>query len=283
MGRSTLLRLSDIEQVFALVHECRELWADARAWQNHLLRGACRIAGTGVGVYNEFRLSPDRSRVRVLDEMDWGWRDPCDRALYVQMLADHPDRAAFLPRCIRLASSARDDLCATALRAEMRPDSEWRRSDMFNLYRRPAHLDGFVISFGLNRATGSLVMLSGHQHAGETAPGARAKAAMNLLNQHITPLVGTVLTSGAQPGVHSLSPRLRQTLQALLAGSAEKQIAHRLGLSPTTVHEYIGTLYHHFDVSGRAELMAYFVQRRPGWPTHVNDRRSRPASSPEAK
>jgi DNA-binding CsgD family transcriptional regulator len=49
----------------------------------------------------------------------------------------------------------------------------------------------------------------------------------------------------------------------LLAGDSEKQIAWRLGISGPTVHEYIGTLYRHFDVSGRAELMAYFLRRRP--------------------
>jgi hypothetical protein len=36
----------DIEDVFRLVHECRELWADADAWQRHLLEGACRLTAT---------------------------------------------------------------------------------------------------------------------------------------------------------------------------------------------------------------------------------------------
>jgi DNA-binding NarL/FixJ family response regulator len=57
-----------------------------------------------------------------------------------------------------------------------------------------------------------------------------------------------------------LSARMRQTLQGLLAGEAEKQIAYRLRLSPHTVHVYVKGLYRHFGVSSRGELLARFVR-----------------------
>jgi DNA-binding NarL/FixJ family response regulator len=57
-----------------------------------------------------------------------------------------------------------------------------------------------------------------------------------------------------------LSGRMRQTLQGLLAGEAEKQIAYRLKLSPHTVHVYVKGLYRHFGVSSRGELLARFVR-----------------------
>ena len=60
-----------------------------------------------------------------------------------------------------------------------------------------------------------------------------------------------------------LSTRLRQTLQGLLAGEAEKQIAYRLNLSPHTVHVYVKGLYRHFGVSSRGELLARFVRPSP--------------------
>jgi DNA-binding NarL/FixJ family response regulator len=60
-----------------------------------------------------------------------------------------------------------------------------------------------------------------------------------------------------------LSARLRQTLQGLLAGEAEKQIANRLDLSPHTVHVYVKGLYRHFGVSSRGELLARFVRSHP--------------------
>jgi len=53
-----------------------------------------------------------------------------------------------------------------------------------------------------------------------------------------------------------LSPRLRQTLGCLLEGHSEKEIADRLGLSATTIHQYVTALYRHFGVQSRAQLMA---------------------------
>ena len=64
------------------------------------------------------------------------------------------------------------------------------------------------------------------------------------------------------PAGHGLPPRLRQTLQRLLAGDSEKQIAGRLGVSPHTVHVYVKGLYRHYGASSRGELLAHFV--RPG-------------------
>lgn len=59
----------------------------------------------------------------------------------------------------------------------------------------------------------------------------------------------------------SLSPRMRQTLERLLAGDSEKEIAVRLGVSRHTVHVYVKTLYRRFDVCSRWELFARFVRR----------------------
>jgi DNA-binding CsgD family transcriptional regulator len=59
-----------------------------------------------------------------------------------------------------------------------------------------------------------------------------------------------------------LSPRMRQTLERLLAGDSEKEIAARLGLSPHTVHVYVKTVYRRFDVCSRGELFARFIDRQ---------------------
>jgi DNA-binding CsgD family transcriptional regulator len=59
----------------------------------------------------------------------------------------------------------------------------------------------------------------------------------------------------------TLSPRLRQTLQSLLKGVSEKQVAQRLGLSQHTVHVYVKKLYRRYGVSSRGELLARWVAR----------------------
>lgn len=62
--------------------------------------------------------------------------------------------------------------------------------------------------------------------------------------------------------VSTLTPRVQQTLLRMLAGDSEKEIGIRLGVSKHTVHVYVKTLYRHFAVNSRGELLAHFV--RPG-------------------
>jgi DNA-binding CsgD family transcriptional regulator len=64
----------------------------------------------------------------------------------------------------------------------------------------------------------------------------------------------------ATHGAATLSPRQRQTLEYLLAGHSEKQIAARMRLSPNTVHHHVKALYRHFGVSSRSELLAKWVR-----------------------
>jgi len=268
MIKSKQLRLGDIESVFQLVGECRELWADADAWQIHLLQGACRLTGTAVGHYNEQRLAPDLQSTEILDEsFCGGWRDAAARDCMFRMYDDararNVNRAAFFPRCAQLAGQALLGQDATALRQQMRTDRDWYRSDIFNEYRRPAYVDGFILSFSMNSMTGSVVMVTTNQDVSDPQPTPHAAETLSLLTRQIAPLVGTVLTTRRQHGLRGLSPRQRQTLDRLLAGDSEKEIASRLALSRTTVHEYIGALYRHFDVTTRGELMAYFLRRRP--------------------
>jgi DNA-binding CsgD family transcriptional regulator len=58
-----------------------------------------------------------------------------------------------------------------------------------------------------------------------------------------------------------MGPRLRQTLELLLHGDGEKQIAGKLKLSQHTVHGYVKEVYRRFGVNSRAELLALWVKR----------------------
>jgi len=60
--------------------------------------------------------------------------------------------------------------------------------------------------------------------------------------------------SGA-PGEFGFSPRIRQVLNCLLAGFAEKQIAAELSISHHTVHIYVKRLYRQLGVRSRSQLM----------------------------
>jgi len=53
-----------------------------------------------------------------------------------------------------------------------------------------------------------------------------------------------------------LSKRMKDTLQHLLAGDSEKEVAAKLGLSQHTIHIHVKNLYKRLAVCSRAELMA---------------------------
>jgi len=57
-----------------------------------------------------------------------------------------------------------------------------------------------------------------------------------------------------------LSPRQSQTLELLLAGDSEKQLARKLAISPHTAHIHIKTIYKRLGVSSRGELLSRFVR-----------------------
>jgi DNA-binding NarL/FixJ family response regulator len=86
---------------------------------------------------------------------------------------------------------------------------------------------------------------------------------LKLLHDEIAPLVGVRLTTEEHLSRDGLSKRLRETLSLLLEGYSEKQVASELKLATRTVHDYVTMLYEHFQVSSRAELLAYFIRRKP--------------------
>ncbi len=80
--------------------------------------------------------------------------------------------------------------------------------------------------------------------------------------KHVTRLVrGDTADDRLDPSKEKgLSPRMRQTLQCLLQGDAEKQIAAKFKVSRHTIHQYVKSLYKHYEVTSRAELLARWVR-----------------------
>jgi DNA-binding CsgD family transcriptional regulator len=76
-----------------------------------------------------------------------------------------------------------------------------------------------------------------------------------------TPEAAVIGRAALTPIDPALPRRQRQTLELLLQGDGEKQIAGKLGLSPHTVHIYVKSLHKRFAVSSRSELLARFIPR----------------------
>jgi DNA-binding CsgD family transcriptional regulator len=88
----------------------------------------------------------------------------------------------------------------------------------------------------------------------------RERVALDLVHSELAWVYGPDLPLLSPDGL-PLSPRQRQTLQLLLAGNSEKEIATRMDLSPNTVHHYVKAIHRHFGVSSRSELLARWVRK----------------------
>ncbi len=56
-----------------------------------------------------------------------------------------------------------------------------------------------------------------------------------------------------------LSPREQETLELLLQGFTEKEIAAKLGVTPRSAHQYVTIIYRKLKVNSRAQLMSRWL------------------------
>lgn len=226
---------AEILRLYEVVDACRAAWADHDAWRAALLTGVVELTGA------------DAARIARLvhgPALRAAGSCPCEGGAG----ATHRARAHVGVRTwvCRVSCDARGS-CRLA-RQVLAQDGLAAPGD---LAAACALLD--------EPATAVVVASPGHARS----LGPHAPHVLGLLVDELAPRMGTELSLPSQVGVHGLAPRARETLQQLLLGRSEKQIAQHLGVRPGTAHEYVTVVYRHFEVQSRAELLSYFVRRRP--------------------
>jgi DNA-binding CsgD family transcriptional regulator len=254
------LRSEDFRSVYHLLGECAELWLDPAAWQNHLLAGISRLIHLPVGLHAELDCFASRQPVRVIEGREHGWGDVSSQMHFARMVRQHgPFTAEPLDARFRQLVSKYGDL--TLARAQIVPDAEWHRSEMFHLAHHPVRMDEMMYSAIRNGPDGRVHLLAfgGAEHV----PTRRDCQLLDFLHHELVPMFRSRLASESDYSLQGLSPRRREILKLATAGLTEKQIADRLELRPTTVNEALQSIYSHFGVHTRAQLMAYLLKREP--------------------
>ncbi|HMO16388.1 MAG TPA: helix-turn-helix transcriptional regulator [Pirellulaceae bacterium] len=257
MAEPQMLRASDARAVFHLLGECLELWDEPAAWREHLLNGAAKLLRGRVGVWTV--MSP--AAVRGGSVACVGWESAEEEQRYLALLEKPmevvlPGLSQHLGRCI--------DEGFVALRlTEAIGRDVWRQSIGFNEFHRPANCDELVVSSAFDPVAMAIHSISVSRPVNDCAFTPRERNLLGFLHSELVELIGRRLATDDQIGRHGLSRRQRQTLDGLLAGLSEREIAARLKVAPTTIHTYIGKLYEHFGVKSRGELLSYYVARRP--------------------
>lgn len=262
MSKSDRVRATDELAVLKLVNECRERGDDAAAWQKHLVDGLLRLAG---GMVAAVGAAPPH-RTGMLETMcDWsdqhiggGWPSTAVQRRWIeygknpQVFAEHPATASFFSR-------PEPDLTLT--RRELVDDRTWDRSQFVNTMLRPDGFDEGLVSRVPVPMFQTMYMVTIFRAVREPTFRSGVGRLVAHTQRTLAPHLGRSLLLTTQPNRSGLSPRLRQVLDCLLEGDSEKQVAARIRLRPTTVHDHVKRLYRHFEVSSRAELMAYFLRR----------------------
>jgi DNA-binding CsgD family transcriptional regulator len=272
--------LDEVSAVIRLVREVCDLWDDPTAWRMHLLNGACELIDGHVGLI----LEDDHSAAR-------GYFGN----LYVTSMVGLPVamRSLVQPAVSQLDQRKYDDVSdnvmagvsnmwdqmqrqgwVTAAGNQLADEASYHASPFYQNFRKQIDCDDFVVSIRVVDLPARPEAILIDRPHGASAFGSREVALIKLLHDEIAPLVGVRLTTEEHLSRDGLSKRLRETLSLLLEGYSEKQVASELNLATRTVHDYVAMLYQHFQVSSRAELLAYFIRRRPvARPRELTDNR----------
>jgi len=269
------LSLDDVSAVIRLVREVCDRWDDPQAWREHLLRGACALMDASVAMMLTEHQGKRYHFGKLSVTSVVGLSEP-KRTLVQPGISQMADRdyqdvsENFLPGLTRLYDDFVKKGWVTIHRSEMADDETYYAAPHYLNFRKQLDCDDYVVSIRMVDLPRRPEGISIDRPHGAEKFGAREVAILKLLHDEIAPLVGVRLATEEHLCRDGLSKRLRETLELLLEGLSEKQVARELELSAKTVHEYVGMLYKHFQVSSRGELLAYFIRRTPAARATVN-------------
>lgn len=213
---------------------------DAALRKKHLLAGMCDLLGAGSAQVVVAEVQTSRRRHKIISSARHGPGSMREEQVLSRCLPA-------LSRLPRAAPAALGSERWSHLNWPPRPSRGPRVHHC--LWRVLTRGDGRVVA-----------CLSLSRPAGNRRPFvARERLLLHLAHVEMSWVYEDDLLLAAR-GATSLSPRQRQTLQNLLGGHSEKEIAKKMRLSPNTVHHHVKALYKHFDVSSRGELLARWVR-----------------------
>jgi DNA-binding CsgD family transcriptional regulator len=248
------LDLDRLRRMLRLVAEAGEIPARDPERPKHLVEGLLRLLGATVGgCVTDCDFIPEGRGAFTAVHLA-GWDSTTLPAL--ALLAD--TGSAFNPglRALMRTGSLEPGHTVTATRSGLVDDEHWYASPYVDDHLRPAHLDHALYS-SKRGDNPSVVHGMGFYRAKNDRPfDERDRDLLHLFHGECDHLLRAPAAAVDEQLVARLSPRERQTLDLLLAGLADKEIADRLGISPHTVNQYTKSIYRRFGVRSRAALLA---------------------------
>ncbi len=241
-----------------VIGECLELWDDPAAWQHHVAAKIESLVGGFGGAFVRnvncagSWTTPDAALGDCADEQGRVLFDAC-----VAELAP-----ATVPGANHVFSEAKKRGWFCRTHVGMSSAAAYYRSGYYQRFMRPLRaLDALCAT--VRCSDGAFTTLAICRSRSDRPFSSSQRSLLAALVRALGPRIGTRLATRQHQGRHALSPRERQTLSALLQGDSEKELAYRLGIAPSTAHDYVKAVYRFYGVRSRGELMACHLERRP--------------------
>ncbi|NTX16153.1 LuxR family transcriptional regulator [Myxococcus sp. CA056] len=246
------LRSSQVRALVRLVNEARELTEGRQTRVRHLLSGVFRILGAEAGAFvleRDFRPGGHGEFTAIVLE---GWEGsalPALEALQRMGSDSNPAIRSLMER------PSIPGAVITAMRQELVGDRTWYDAPYVEHFLYPSGLDDSVYSSRWSRLPGVVQCIGVYRGRGRHPFDAADRELLHLFHTEWGTLLGAPgITGDGAYGIR-LSRRERQTLELLLAGLGDKQIAAQLGISRFTVNQYTKSIYRRFEVNSRVALI----------------------------
>ncbi len=246
-GNGKHLKLRDVRNVFRLIGEIRELGADPEQWRPHMVRRLQKMLACELVISSEIHFKKTGRQTSVID-IGWGcgadgetWR------IFTERDGERPEDYWLTAGQAAPAAAPAEGAEAGAEEVSVipvKPAKPLYGGHCFILSQYPLPHVGAVDQLGLHRTS-----------AEHTFTRAEHRL-VHLLHVELGRLWRKDALDKAKDPTKDLPPRLSQTLNELLEGASEKQIAMKLELSRHTIHNYVKALHQRFQVSSRGELLA---------------------------
>ncbi|HEX2691696.1 MAG TPA: helix-turn-helix transcriptional regulator [Kofleriaceae bacterium] len=259
VGGSGQLHVGQVHQLIRLLGEAREIPVERPERGYHLVSGVGRIVGAAVVsvILDTDSVQGDQLQrsVTVLFERDGG------ASLGLEQLSQAASALQPLVLAMVRLVPREPGATVTAPWQELATERRWCCVEKMVHYLRPPGCGDAMFS-AVRLRTSSQVHGLGLYRGPEGQ--AFNEEERNLLHVFHVACAGLLLSSlpstaggGDQDaGYASLSLRQRQTLDLVLDGLSDKEIAGRLRISRFTVNQYTKAIYRHYGVTSRIQLLA---------------------------
>jgi len=268
------LAARDAVRLLQLMGSLAQARSDPRMWRIELLQGAAEILGAfAAGSFTLKGVNGDTSGLTVVSFLEAGLKQESHQQAFLREFNNAPFRDPLSRVCLERFTTQRLGTL-TCLRSELVDDDIWNADPHVQAFRKPTGTGDCILSLRRGGERGTCHALMAFRPLPPVAPaqgpaappgrhemrfGPRERLLLDTLHRGLESIYRSEEATQKLSRASGLTPRLRQTLELLLNGDTERQVAMKLSLSVHTVHDYVKALYVHFGVSSRSELLSKWM------------------------